>query len=94
MDPTKGHPCEACGDPATWESSTPEAALRHSTRRQRFLCLPHGSLWSDFRSQGRGFSTPRGVNYRRWQEVFDEFLVEVANARRGGTGPGPRLTGG
>ena len=69
-----GAVCEVCGSPATWESSTPEKPPQH------FLCDEHSAAWSRFTAahpNWSGYVRPgTRVNRTRWEETFEQFLLE------------------
>ena len=72
--------CEVCGGPASWYSSTPDAAGKSNVRRQGFLCAVHGEAWSDFffqRRQTTLYRNKEGINPLMWQECFDDFVSQT-----------------
>ncbi|KKN15309.1 hypothetical protein LCGC14_0987300 [marine sediment metagenome] len=74
MNVNAGEVCEVCGSPAAWHSSTPDKPPQH------FLCTPHSNAWARFTSAYHnwyGYVRPgTRVNRARWEETFEQFLVE------------------
>ena len=76
-----GAVCEVCQVSATVQTSTVESAKRNPVLdKQRFLCTTHWPWWSNYRHYFHNWvQSGTRINSKRWQQVFDAFVLEARN---------------
>lgn len=75
--------CEVCEvAAATWRSGLGDVVRSQGPRRTRFLCDSHRDAWSQWTREHKALTKTLhtksgGLNRKRWQEVFDQFVKEA-----------------